>query len=172
MTPAEEIVIAGFARADFEPVIQRPLEDVIYFAASGAVADAGTSIKEIDAVSMASSDLLDGRAISTMTLTGSTGSFQKSEMRVCSDGLAALALAIAECRAGLAERVLGGDRDAVESYIRFLSAGSSLYPLDALRMAGVDMSSPEPVNKAFQVMAGYVERLERLLAAKGAVAAS
>jgi hypothetical protein len=108
MTAAEQIVIAGFARVDFEPVIPRPLEDIIYSAASAAVGDAGMTIKEIDAVSMASSDILDGRAISTMTLTGSTGSFQKSEMRVCSDGINALALAVAECRAGFAERILVG----------------------------------------------------------------
>ena len=63
----------------------------------------------------------------------------------------------------LAERVLSGDGDAVGAYIDFLSAGSSAYPLDALRAAGVDMASPEPVNKAFAVMAGYVDRLEELL---------
>jgi oligoendopeptidase F len=63
----------------------------------------------------------------------------------------------------LAERVLSGEPGAVASYIDFLSAGSSRYPLDALRAAGVDMASPEPVNKAFEVMAGYVERLEKLL---------
>ena len=64
----------------------------------------------------------------------------------------------------LAERVLDGKGDAVRAYIDFLSAGSSDYPLDVLRSAGVDMNSPEPVNKAFAVMAGYVDRLEQLLA--------
>ncbi|TMF88754.1 MAG: oligoendopeptidase F [Chloroflexi bacterium] len=63
----------------------------------------------------------------------------------------------------LAERVLDGKGDAVRAYIDFLSAGSSDYPLDVLRSAGVDMNSPEPVNKAFAVMAGYVDRLEQLL---------
>jgi len=63
----------------------------------------------------------------------------------------------------LAERVLRGEPGAVDSYINFLSAGSSMYPLDALRRAGVDMASPEPVNQAFEVIAGYVERLEKLL---------
>jgi oligoendopeptidase F len=47
-----------------------------------------------------------------------------------------------------------------------------MYPLDALRMAGVDMASPEPVNKAFEVMAGYVERLEKLLAERAGMPAS
>ena len=63
----------------------------------------------------------------------------------------------------LADRVLGGDPGAAEAYVDFLKLGGSRYPLDALKAAGVDMSSPEPVEKAFQVMAGYVTRLEKLL---------
>ena len=66
----------------------------------------------------------------------------------------------------LADRVLRGEPGATEDYLAFISAGSSLYPLDALRVAGVDMTSVEPVRKAFAVMAGYVDRLEQLLAAR------
>ena len=44
----------------------------------------------------------------------------------------------------------------------FLSAGSSAYPLDVLKNAGVDMTSSEPVEAAFTVMADYVTRLEDL----------
>ena len=39
-------------------------------------------------------------------------------------------------------------KPAVERYKKFLSAGCSLYPIDALKLAGVDLSSPEPVRKA------------------------
>jgi oligoendopeptidase F len=63
----------------------------------------------------------------------------------------------------LADRVLRHEPGATEDYLRFISAGSSVYPLEALRMAGVDMTSPEPVRKAFAVMAGYVDRLEELV---------
>jgi oligoendopeptidase F len=63
----------------------------------------------------------------------------------------------------LAQGVLEGREGAVERYLDFLRAGGSRYPLDALRQAGVDLSSPEPVEAAFKVMAGYVERLEELL---------
>lgn len=66
----------------------------------------------------------------------------------------------------LAERVLSGDPKARENYLRFLNAGGSMYPLDALKMAGVDLSSPEPVEKAFATMAEYVERLEKLVEKK------
>src|SRR5712692_8146001 len=57
----------------------------------------------------------------------------------------------------LAERV------AAESYIAFRRSAGSMYPLEGLRMAGVDMSSPEPVQAAFATMADYVRRLEKLL---------
>jgi oligoendopeptidase F len=63
----------------------------------------------------------------------------------------------------LADRVLRGEPGAAEDYIKFISAGSSVYPLDALRLAGVDMASREPVRKAFEVMASYVDRLEELI---------
>jgi oligoendopeptidase F len=59
--------------------------------------------------------------------------------------------------------VLAGEPGAVEDYLSFLRAGNSLYPLDALRLAGVDMTSPEPVEAAFGVLASYVDRLEALL---------
>ncbi len=38
---------------------------------------------------------------------------------------------------------------AVENYLSFLKAGGSLYPLDALKLAGVDMTTPEAVEKTY-----------------------
>src|SRR6202165_3894165 len=49
----------------------------------------------------------------------------------------------------LAERVSAGEAAAVEAYLAFLKSGDSLYPLDGLRQAGVDMESQEPVEAAF-----------------------
>ena len=63
----------------------------------------------------------------------------------------------------LAERVIAGEAGTAESYLAFIKAGGSLFPLDALRLAGVDMTSQEPVEKAFAVMASMVDRLERLV---------
>ncbi len=65
----------------------------------------------------------------------------------------------------LAKGVQEGGQKEVEKYLDFLSAGSSLYPLDALKHAGVDMTSSEPVEKAFGVMADYVDRLDSLVEA-------
>jgi oligoendopeptidase F len=65
----------------------------------------------------------------------------------------------------LAEGVLSGQPGAVDHYLSFLRAGGSLYPLDALKLAGVDMTTPEAVEKTYQVMADYVDRLEKLIGA-------
>jgi oligoendopeptidase F len=60
----------------------------------------------------------------------------------------------------LAQRILSGTSGAVEDYLSFLKAGDSLYPVDALKLAGVDLTSPAPVEAAFEVLAGLVDRLE------------
>src|SRR5712671_8216374 len=98
--------IAGSSTLVPRPDIPMALDEMIYTATSHALADAGLSIDDISGSFMAASDLYDGRAISTMTLTGSTGSFHKNEMRVCNDSLAALMLAAAEIAAGAAEAVI------------------------------------------------------------------
>lgn len=62
----------------------------------------------------------------------------------------------------LAERILAGVPGAAERYVEFLSMGSSVYPLDALKHAGVDMTGPEAVETTFGVLARYVDRLDEL----------
>lgn len=64
----------------------------------------------------------------------------------------------------LVDAVAGGDSSAVEPYLAFLKSAGSMYPLDGLRMAGVDMTSPEPVEAAFATLARMVTRLEKLTA--------
>ena len=66
----------------------------------------------------------------------------------------------------LAGRVAAGDKKAVESYLAFLKSAGSMYPLEGLRMAGVDMTSPEPVEAAFATMSSMVDRLEVLTQAR------
>ena len=62
----------------------------------------------------------------------------------------------------LAKRIQEGEEGAVEAYINFLKAGSSAYSLDILKRAGVDLTTPEPVEAAFEVLASYVDELEAL----------
>jgi oligoendopeptidase F len=63
----------------------------------------------------------------------------------------------------LADRVLSGEPQAAEDYLAFLGAGSSVYPLEALKAAGVDLTTPEPVERAFASLAEVVDRLEGLV---------
>jgi oligoendopeptidase F len=63
----------------------------------------------------------------------------------------------------LSGRILKGEAGAVEDYLGFLRSGSSVYPLDVLKKAGVDLTTPQPVEETFAVMAGYVDRLESLV---------
>jgi len=67
----------------------------------------------------------------------------------------------------LVERMLAGTPGAVEDYMAFLRAGSSLYPLDALKLAGVDLTSPEPVQGAYDYLAGLIDRLAELVGQGG-----
>lgn len=62
----------------------------------------------------------------------------------------------------LAGRVQAGEPNAAEDYLDFLKAGSSRYAVDALRRAGVDMATPEAVEKTYGVLAEYVDKLEKL----------
>jgi len=62
----------------------------------------------------------------------------------------------------IAERILTEGDCAVEDYKRFLSSGSSSDPISLLKIAGVDMSSPEPVNAALKFFGQLVEELEQL----------
>ncbi|MFN8529523.1 MAG: oligoendopeptidase F [Anaerolineae bacterium] len=62
----------------------------------------------------------------------------------------------------LSAPIVAGDQAAVARYLKFLSAGSSVYPVDALKMAGVDMTQPTAVERTFEVLAGYVEKLDQL----------
>jgi oligoendopeptidase F len=50
-----------------------------------------------------------------------------------------------------------------EKYLGFLQAGSSKYPMELFEMVGVDMSTPEPIVKAFAVMEGIIDHFETLV---------
>ena len=63
----------------------------------------------------------------------------------------------------IANRILTEGQPAVDDYMKFLSAGGSLPPLDALRLAGVDMEDPATVQDALKVFADTVDQLEALL---------
>jgi oligoendopeptidase F len=63
----------------------------------------------------------------------------------------------------LSERVRSGGRREREDYFAFLGSGGSRFPIEALKVAGVDMSSPAPVEAACAQFARYSAELKRLL---------
>ncbi|EPR30190.1 Oligoendopeptidase F [Geobacillus sp. WSUCF1] len=63
----------------------------------------------------------------------------------------------------LSKQILEEGEPAVTRYIDFLKAGSSDYPIEVLKKAGVDMTSAEPIRQACQVFAEKLEEMERLL---------
>ena len=67
----------------------------------------------------------------------------------------------------LAEQVIEKEPGAVDKYINFLSSGSSDYPINLLKNAGVDMTSDEPFNKAMEAMDRVMDELEAILVKKG-----
>lgn len=60
----------------------------------------------------------------------------------------------------LSSQILKEGKPAVDRYIEFLKSGGSEYPLDQLRRAGVDMEKKESVEKALDVFAELVDKLE------------
>ena len=63
----------------------------------------------------------------------------------------------------LAEDVRAEGAPAAARYLEFLKAGGSLYPLDALKLAGIDMTSPAPIERAFGVLSKMVDRLAEIV---------
>jgi oligoendopeptidase F len=64
--------------------------------------------------------------------------------------------------ASLAHQIQAEGEPAVQRYIRFLRSGSSDYSINLLRDAGVDMTSPEPVQQAIDLFEGLLTELEQV----------
>ena len=62
----------------------------------------------------------------------------------------------------LADRILRDGEPAVADYKRFLSGGSSTDPISLLKLAGVDMSTPAPVDAALAMFGELVDELDAL----------
>ena len=63
----------------------------------------------------------------------------------------------------ITEKILKEGRPAAESYIQFLKTGESDHPIELLKIAGVDMSSPKPVEDAMITFEKTLDELESLL---------
>lgn len=65
--------------------------------------------------------------------------------------------------AALSSQILEEGQPAVDRYLGFLEAGSSDFPIEVLKKAGVDMTSPEPIKAACKVFEEKLTELEQLL---------
>ncbi len=63
----------------------------------------------------------------------------------------------------LSKQILEEGEPAVERYLEFLKAGSSDYPIEVLKKAGVDMTSAEPIELALKVFEEKLIEMEQLL---------
>ena len=64
----------------------------------------------------------------------------------------------------LSRRILKEGEGAVKDYVQFLSGGCSKDPVDLLKGAGVDMSSPKPVQDALDLFGTLLDEMEKLMA--------
>ena len=64
----------------------------------------------------------------------------------------------------LSRRILREGEPAVKDYLGFLSGGCSKSPIDLLKGAGVDMTSPAPVNDALKLFGELLDEMESLMA--------
>lgn len=60
-------------------------------------------------------------------------------------------------------KILKEGKPAAGRYIDFLKTGESDYPIELLRIAGVDMSTPEPVEKAMDTFNSLLDEFEKLI---------
>ncbi|NKB70007.1 MAG: oligoendopeptidase F [Candidatus Latescibacteria bacterium] len=64
---------------------------------------------------------------------------------------------------GIGDRIFSGVDGAADDYIEMISAGSSQYPLDLFNVAGIDMTTAEPVEKALGVLSSLVDQMDQLV---------
>ncbi len=101
------LVITGIGEvAGSDSNRDRSLETLVFDAASAALADAGLTRSDLDGVVLAASDLVDGRAISSMLTSGPAGSYLSEEINIASSPGHALAMAYLQILSGTHRRLL------------------------------------------------------------------
>lgn len=63
----------------------------------------------------------------------------------------------------LSDGICTNDQDKIDKYLNYLKAGSSEYPLDVMKKAGVDMTSTDYLDNAFKVFEERLNELEKLV---------
>ena len=66
----------------------------------------------------------------------------------------------------LSQKILSGDKKAIAAYMDFIKTGSSAYPIDILKKAGVDMTTTAPYDNTVKVFSDLVDEFEKVLNSK------
>jgi acetyl-CoA C-acetyltransferase len=106
VTQYHAVAVEGVALELTSADRRRALPELIFSCVSAALADAGATLRDMDAVTIACEDLIDGRSLSSMITGPAAGAYLRDETRLSEDGLAALSLAAAQLQSGTFERVL------------------------------------------------------------------
>ncbi|UCC29406.1 MAG: oligoendopeptidase F [Phycisphaerales bacterium] len=69
----------------------------------------------------------------------------------------------------IANQIMKGEPDTREAYMKFLKGGGSKYPVDMLKVAGVDMTTSEPIQDAMKLFEGLLDQTEGLLTKLGKI---
>ncbi len=64
------------------------------------------------------------------------------------------------------QKIVTEGQPAVDNYLRFLSSGSSDYPIELLKIAGVDMTTPAPIEATTARMNALLDQIEEILSGK------
>lgn len=62
----------------------------------------------------------------------------------------------------IVKHILSGDKEALANYLKFLTLGGSMYPLDELKVAGIDLTDPKVMDEALEMFNYYVTEFEQL----------
>ena len=104
---SDRVAVVGVSQVGYASAItDRNLEELIFEAASGALADARLAWRELDAVVIGASDLVDGRVISSMVTAGPAGGYMKDLLAVASSAEHAFVLAYLRLAAGVGDTAL------------------------------------------------------------------
>ena len=61
------------------------------------------------------------------------------------------------------KKLLHGTQADVEAYLSFLKSGCTKSPVELLRMAGVDMASPKPIEDAIELFDSLIDEFESIM---------
>lgn len=106
MSPRVAAIVGAYQTPLRRGVVDQSLEEMIFEAARGALADAGLSINDIDAITFSTTDQVEGRVIESMVTNGAAGGVGRDVTTLASAGEHALVYAYIRIKAGQARRIL------------------------------------------------------------------